>query len=71
MGARAITRQSSETFRRISFLGFHVRAVRTWKFGALFSCVWVLHVEHRKLAGDSVVIRAHCLARQWIHVLHQ
>ena len=65
-----VTRQSTEAFRRISFLGFLARAVRTWKYGALFlfgfvsgshaSCVWVLHVEYRKLNSscDSMVIDA-------------
>ena len=31
-----VTRQSTEAFRRISFPGFLARAVRTWKYGALF-----------------------------------
>ena len=59
------------------------RAVRTWIYGASFPHglvsrshvfgVWVLHLENRELdsSGDAVILWAHCLARQWIHVLRQ
>ena len=64
--------QSTEAFSRISFPRFLARAVRTWKFGAVFIFALV-SVEYCKLdsSGDSVVIRAQCLDRQWTHVLHQ
>ena len=53
------------------------------RFGAFFrrgfvsgshvSCVLVLPVEYwtKHSSGDSTVLRAQCLAQQWIHVLQQ
>ena len=61
-----IVRQSTEAFGGLSFSGF-ARAVRTWKYGALFlhdlvsGCffvgVWVLHVDRGTLdsSGDDFV----------------
>ena len=63
-------------------LGF-ARAVRTWMFGTLFLNdflsgsfflgVWVLHVGYGTLdsSGDDFVCAVQCLARRWLHVLHQ
>ena len=60
-------------FRRIFFPRFLDRAVRNWKYGALFphglvsgshvSSVWVLHVEYRiGFFGDAAILWAQCLA---------
>ena len=65
-----------------SFQGFLARAARTWKYGALFpcglvscspvSCAWVLHMEYRiGFFGRCCDSLGACLARHWIHVLHQ
>ena len=55
------------------------RAVRTWKYGALFPYglvsgshvfgVWVLHAEYKNWILREISFREQCLARHSIHVL--
>ena len=74
-------RQSTVAFGECP--AFLARVVHTWKFGALFrsglvpgslvSGVWVLLVEYRYWIFREMLpfFGAQCLARQWLHVLHQ
>ena len=73
--------QSTEAHGRISFPGFarclHLESGALFLYvlvsGSFFLGVWVLHVEYGTLdsSGDDFVCAVQCLARRWLHVLHQ
>ena len=76
--------QSTETFRRIFFPGFLARAVRIWKFVALFPyslvsgshafCVSGYYMWNSEIWIIREILRLfvrNAWNRQWIHALHQ
>ena len=77
-----IMRQSTMAFRRIPFLGFWLAQFAPGNMVPYFPmalylavtcpvsgcCMWFMELDS---SGDYALTRGQCLARQWIHVLHQ